>query len=183
MSDMTPITLIRHGAVALPAGTCYGWHDAEAVAPEQDAQRILAALGAAAGCDWHLVTSPLRRCRALAEALGDQHGLEFTEDPDLREMHFGAWEGRPWTDIPRAELDHWAADWVERAPPGGESLRLLAERASRAIARLAAENKRPLVVITHAGVIRALLCRAQNLSLSEAFHFNVALAAAVHLSP
>lgn len=41
-----------------------------------------------------LVSSPLQRCRAFAEELAQRQGIELELENDLRELHFGAWEGR-----------------------------------------------------------------------------------------
>ena len=80
-------------------------------------------------------------------------------DERLREFDFGAWEGVPWDNIPRSELDAWATDFFHARPHGGESVRMLHERVGAAIAdyrRSGASH----VVVTHAGVIKAALARA-----------------------
>jgi alpha-ribazole phosphatase len=101
-------------------------------------------------------TSPLIRCRALAERLHPQPII----DDRLAEMHFGDWEGRRWDDIPRGELDAWAADVAGYAPPGGESPRELQRRALDFVASLDVPEA---VIVTHAGVIRTLLAHWQGL--------------------
>lgn len=75
-------------------------------------------------------------------------------------MDFGAWEGRPWEAIPRAEIDAWAADVAGYAPPGGESPRALQQRALEFVAGLAVAEA---VIVTHAGVIRTLLAHRRGL--------------------
>ena len=37
---------------------------------------------------------------------------QLTVDSRLAEMHFGQWEGVAWNDIPRHELDAWAANFA-----------------------------------------------------------------------
>ena len=101
-----------------------------------------------------VVTSPRRRCRLLAEAIAAARGLELGEDARLAEMDFGAWEGRRWDALPRAELDAWAADFEGARPHGGESVAMLAARVGAALA--AAEPADPPVLwVTHSGVVRA----------------------------
>lgn len=102
-------------------------------------------------------TSPLRRCRDLAERLHPQPII----DDRLAEMHFGDWEGRRWDDIPRTELDAWAADVAGYAPPGGESPRQLQRRALDFVESLDVPEA---VIVTHAGVIRTLLAHWQGLA-------------------
>ena len=94
--------LIRHPRPLVAAGICYGRLDLEA----ENATALAASLRAELPTDLPVWRSPLSRCRALAEALHPQPLI----DARLAEMDFGAWEGRSWDTIPRAELDAWAAD-------------------------------------------------------------------------
>ena len=144
--------LIRHPKTVIAPGVCYGRHDCLADGVEEAALALRAVLPAGLSV-W---TSPLMRCRALA---GQLHAHPVIDDR-LAEMHFGDWEGRRWDDIPRAELDAWAADVAGYAPPGGESPRDLQRRALDFVASLAVPEA---VIVTHAGVIRTLLAHWQRL--------------------
>jgi len=75
-------------------------------------------------------------------------------------MNFGDWEGQAWDDIPRTQLDAWAADVAGYAPPGGESPLSLQRRALDFVADL---NVPEAVIVTHAGVIRTLLAHWHDL--------------------
>ncbi len=144
--------LIRHPKPQIEAGRCYGRLDVPALEVEAVANALRAELPAGAP----VFTSPLRRCHDLASLL---HASP-SADERLVEMHFGEWEGRPWDEIPRAELDAWAADVAGYAPPGGESPRALQRRALDFVASLAVEE---VVIVTHAGVIRTLLAQWHGL--------------------
>lgn len=144
--------LIRHPRPLIDAGLCYGRLD---VAAENDPQ-LTASLRAALPPGLPVWTSPLRRCRELAETL---HPAPLV-DERLAELDFGAWEGQTWDAIPRHELDAWAADVAGYAPPGGESPRALQARALAFVASLAVDEA---VVVTHAGVIRTLLAHSRKL--------------------
>lgn len=144
--------LIRHGVPVVEAGRCYGHLDVPALSVEATAGTLSTILPS--GCP--LWSSPLRRCRDLAVRLHAQPII----DSRLAEMDFGAWEGRRWDDIPRAELDAWAADVAGYAPPDGESPRQLQQRALDFVASL---NVPEAVIVTHAGVIRTLLAHWQGL--------------------
>ena len=150
------VILVRHTRPAVPAGVCYGATDLDLASTfDDEAAAILAELPRAE----RLVSSPLRRCRRLAERIGAARGIAPVFDERLREFDFGAWEGVPWDDIPRSELDAWAADFLHARPHGGESVRMLRDRVGSAIAdyrRSGASH----VVVTHAGVIKAALARA-----------------------
>ena len=148
-----PVTLLRHTTPAVAAGVCYGISDLDVTGSfAEEAQAALENLPAVDS----IVTSPLLRCRRLADHIATAHAMPVTQDRRLREMDFGTWEGRAWADIPRAELDLWAADFLHARPHGGESVAMLAARTQEAIVELGNTQKHVLIV-THAGVIKAAL--------------------------
>ena len=144
-----PLTVMRHPPTAAAPGLCYGRHD-PGLAPGWEA-RIDALAPALAVRS--IVTSPA----AL--------GVALQEDARLQELDFGAWEGRPWSGIPRAESDPWAEDPHRRAPPGGETFAALAARTARALA----EAPPGALILCHAGPIRAMLMARGGLSFAQAF--------------
>lgn len=147
--------LIRHPPPRVAPDVCYGATDV----PAEPAAPFAAALYADLPPDLPLWSSPLQRCRALAAAL---HPAPIF-DERLREMDFGAWENRRWADIPRAELDAWAADVDGYVPPGGESARQLQRRALDFVASLSVAEA---VLVTHAGVIRSLVAHVNGCSIA-----------------
>lgn len=95
--------------------------------------------------------SPLARSREVGELLRRQGWLCRVE-PDLAEVDFGHWDGRPWCDIPLAELDAWCADFARHAPGGGESLERLFARVGH---WLGTRPPGPVLAVGHAGWINA----------------------------
>lgn len=144
--------LIRHPPPDIAPGVCYGRLEI----PAKNEMPVAAALRASLPPGLPLWSSPLLRCRVLAGLLSPDPVF----DERLAEMNFGVWEGRSWDDIPRAELDAWAADIADYAPPGGESPRQLQQRALEFVAGLEVPEA---VIVTHAGVIRMLLAHWQRL--------------------
>jgi alpha-ribazole phosphatase len=154
------IFLLRHPAVAEGKGRCYGVLDLPLAAPLDDDG--LARLRACLPSPCLVWSSPLRRCLDLANALARPDKARV--HPGLREMDFGLWEGMRWADIPRAELDAWAADITGFRPPGGESAQALQARALIALQDIRTHpSPLPRVCVTHAGVIRALLAHQRKL--------------------
>lgn len=149
--------LVRHPRPLIAPGVCYGQLDVEA----EDPAPIVARLRRELPADLPVWSSPLQRCRTLAEALQSAPHI----DARLMEMNFGTWEGRPWDDIPRPELDTWAADIDGYAPPGGETPRQLQQRVLAFVDELPAGAH---LLVTHAGVIRALLAAAAGETLAVA---------------
>ncbi|MDR0244451.1 MAG: alpha-ribazole phosphatase [Burkholderia sp.] len=150
------VVLIRHPAVGVEPGICYGRSDVPLAAPaDAGAQAVrahLSALGAPLpGQVW---TSPLTRCASVAERLAQPFDVPLRCDADWQEMDFGAWEMQRWDDIDRAALDAWAADLMHARAHGGESVARFVERVARR-ADAIAQLDEPQWVVTHAGVIRA----------------------------
>jgi alpha-ribazole phosphatase len=137
------IALVRHPPVA-GAGRCYGRTDLPLADP-QSAVALAARLAPLGGIVW---TSPATRCRAVAEALG-----AYRVDDRLQELDFGAWENRPWDEVPRAALDCWAADPWGFTPPGGETGSALVARVTAFCDALPDGTH---VVITHGGPLKVL---------------------------
>jgi len=151
------VFLIRHPRPAVAPGLCYGASDVDlAEDPAACAARLLECLPPRL----RVFSSPLRRCRLLAQALH----AEPVFDARLREMHFGRWELRAWDEIPRAELDAWAAAPLTYAPPGGESVNALLQRAGAFLEEHTRERDHDLAIVTHGGVMRALAGRLLGLA-------------------
>lgn len=105
------------------------------------------------------VSSPLSRAvetmRILRTSL-DLPASDFATDARLAELSFGQWEGQTWPElrrrdhdaVRRRDLDPW-----NFTPPGGESYSTLCERVTAACAAIPDDA----VIVTHGGVIRALL--------------------------
>jgi len=145
----TPVALVRHLPTDMPAGHCYGRLD---LPPGQagDPEAVQAALTGFPGV--RLLSSPARRCRALAEALGAALRLPLSFDARLLELDFGGWEGLAWEAVPRAALDAWAADPWGFAPPGGESGAALVAR----VRGLADGLTGGTIVVAHGGPLKVL---------------------------
>lgn len=142
--------LIRHPQPDVAPGLCYGRSDVGLAAdPAAEARRLRAHLPAGAP----VYSSPLGRCRALAERLAPEPIL----DGRVAEMHFGDWELRRWEEIDRAELDAWSADLPGFAPPGGESAGQMLRRTLHFVSELQATSHPAAAIVTHGGVLRVLL--------------------------
>ena len=169
------IYLIRHTAVQAP-GICYGHCDVP-LAPTfaTEAVQLRAQLPP---LPYRVFSSPAQRCLALAEAVA----TEITVDERLREMNFGAWENRPWNDLPPAETTPWMADYVTLAPPGGETFGAVQQRAAAFLAELATvAGEKPTLVFTHGGTIRALVCHCLEIPLRNAFQLQIDYASVTKL--
>lgn len=157
------LVLIRHTRLQAE-GLCYGRHDPPLASSfEAEAQVLAARLSSLPPMP--VYCSPAPRCRYLAEYLG----LQPRYDARLLEMDFGDWEGRAWSEIPRAKSDAWAADFVHYAPPNGENYVALQARVVDFLQDLQSGDDAHAAIISHAGVIRACLAHLQNIPLEQSF--------------
>jgi alpha-ribazole phosphatase len=149
------LLLIRHARTAAADGLCYGCSDIPA--PPEATQSVARDIAPRLPADALLVSSPLSRCTALAQALiALRPDLRMTLDPRIAEMDFGAWEQRRWSDIDRREFDAWTHGFPHaRAGGCGESLHLFLHRVGLAYDEWQTSG-RDAIWITHAGVIRAV---------------------------
>jgi probable phosphoglycerate mutase len=125
------------------------------------------------------VASPLLRTLQTARlALGDQAGL-LTEDPRLMEFSYGHWEGRLAEEVRAADaatLRAWVTAPHRTRPPGGETFQEVTARAWAALED-ACQGLGPedlVLLVSHDGVNRALLCRILGLDLAHVWSFRQA---------
>jgi broad specificity phosphatase PhoE len=120
-------------------------------------------------------SSPLQRTYHTALPIAARHSLEVQRVDDLRECDFGAWEG-----LSRAEVlerspedSQRLCEWEQNtsvAPPGGESFEALQQRVCAAVESLAqAHPDQAIVLVSHVGPIKVLLCAALGAPLSSIF--------------
>ena len=178
------ITLIRHTTLNIEPGICYGQTD---VPVSENFSAELARLRPKLS-DLNfdaIYTSPLQRCRHLAEALQPTLHLEsplLNQDDRLKELHFGDWELRAWDSIPRDVFDVWANDYAHLAPPNGETFYALQQRAKSFVAEVSRHSQyQHICVVTHGGLIRALVADALELPLKRLFRIQVDYASVTQL--
>ena len=163
MSAATRLLAIRHAPVAVER-IFYGRTDVPTTlgASRAAAQIEPDVTAFAPGTIW---SSDAVRCREpaalLAKRLG---GVPHRIDERLREFSYGAWEGRAWDAVPRAQVEEWMDAWLTRSPPGGE-------RVAEFTARVAEwwRELRPgrHFLMAHAGVVHCLDVAAGGLSWEE----------------
>ena len=162
---------VRHAPTGLRSAV--GWSDVPCDLSDAAAlDRLAAALPQAP-----IVSSDLARARLTADRIaGTRPRLQ--DLPDVREIHFGAWELLDFGEIEARFPDAHAA-WIAAggaaAAPGGESFDALCARVSGAIDRLTEEiGTGDVIVVAHMGAIMAALRRALALPGDRAMAFSIA---------
>ncbi|AWB50445.1 histidine phosphatase family protein [Gemmobacter aquarius] len=162
---MTRFWWVRHGPTHEKAFT--GWRDVPADLSDTAA---LARLDGYLPQGAVLVSSDLIRAVATADAVAA--GRErLAHDAALRELHFGDWDGKLWSQVAETHPDLSRAYWEDpgdHCPPGGESWNTAQARVSGAVQRLhTAHRGRDVVVVAHFGVILTQLQQAMGVSGAE----------------
>ncbi|MFI5849078.1 bifunctional RNase H/acid phosphatase [Micromonospora chalcea] len=171
--EATRLILVRHGETERTVQKHYSGRGDVPLTDRGRAQaRATAArVAALAPSVAAVVSSPLSRCTATAEAIAAQVGNPpVRTDDDLIECDFGVWEGHTFAEVRErwaAELDAWLAS-TKVAPPKGESFVTVAERTGRAVDRLrSAYPGETVVVVSHVSPIKLVLRDA--LAAGDAF--------------
>lgn len=133
----------------------------------------------------HIVSSPLLRCRAFAETLAGRHGLPLALDDRLKEVGFGAWEGKSAAEIEQdapGTLAQFKADPLNARPQGAESLTDFHARVAAALDELVVQYAgQHVLLVGHAGVMRMALAWALHMPLANAYRIEVATASLTRL--
>lgn len=156
---------VRHGPTH--ARTMVGWTDLPADLSDTAA---LARLAAHLPAGAPVISSDLSRAVATADAIAGGRA-RLPHDAGLRELHFGAWENRPFAEIDAETPDliraFWETPGAVRAP-GGEGWHDLAARVGRSADRLVGRAP-DMIVVAHFGAILTQLERATGQTTVQVF--------------
>jgi len=174
------IYLVRHTTPDVAKGVCYGQADLDVTDSfENEAAIIRQHLP---GTLTAIYSSPLQRCKKLAEHLYRDHTIHLHDD--LKEINCGSWEMQLWDDIPKPEIDPWMNDFVNVRTPGGESYTDVFERVSQYFEKIierhsstgnkglliTEEGMHRVVIVAHGGVIRSILSHITQTPLADSFN-------------
>ncbi|CAD0005069.1 MULTISPECIES: alpha-ribazole phosphatase [Flavobacterium] len=162
------IYLVRHTETTCEKGICYGQSDVDLAEPfESVFENILSQLPSKA----IIFSSPLKRCVILAKYIQKNiNTISYQEDNRLKEMHFGDWEMKTWNEIPPEQLNPWMENFVNIRASNGESFVELHERTGDFLSEIKSKKSHlPIIIVTHAGIIRSFLCYHSSLPLKDAF--------------
>ena len=173
----TQIDLLRHGEPI--GGTRYRGQLDDALSEKGWQQMWQTVEGMS---DWQqIVTSPLLRCSSFAVALGERLQLPVHEEPRFREVGFGEWEGYTRLQLEASnpgQVARFLQDPVNSRPPGAEPLEEFTGRVQAGfddlLERYAGQS---VLVVAHAGVIRAIMAYVLEVPPSRMYRIHVANAA------
>ena len=175
-SGATRFVVVRHGETTWGAqGRFVGRQEVplsdrgrrQAVAVAQRLARLAPAL---------VLTSPLGRCLATAEAITAVIGTPMQVENALLDGKLGDWSGRTPAEIAEEwpqEFAVWRSD-PDAAPPGGESFQEIRERVAPLLTRLAEQYRgHTVVLVSHAATSKMLLAAALDAPTRVAYRFRI----------
>lgn len=175
ITSPTTIDLLRHGQVATPNLFCAP--DNEPLGNSGWKQLTRATQSG----HWDaVITSPSRRCHDFARLLAQRQDCPFVVDERFGEMNFGNWIGKTQAEI--WEQDAELMQYLWRQPrrfiaPNGEAMEDFIARIHVAWADLQAQYAgQHVLVLTHAGVIRAVLAQVLDILYQKSLRFEIAYA-------
>ncbi|AZB20142.1 alpha-ribazole phosphatase [Chryseobacterium indologenes] len=160
------IHLIRHTAVDNPDNLCYGFAE---MPLKQSYDEDFKSLDLDHDFDL-VISSPSQRCCLMAE----HFKFNYKTDERIREMNFGNWELKKWTEIPEQEINPWYKDFVSIKTPEGENLLEMQARVLNFWSELIkTQNIDKILIITHAGVIRLVIQSILQFPLENMFNIHI----------
>lgn len=108
-------------------------------------------------------SSDLQRAFETCSRIAARHeGLTVKQEPALRELHCGKWQGLTGAEAAKkypAEYAYWRSDYWNARPVDGESPQEVAGRMREIMWKIAKEHPDETVLVTsHGGAIRTLQC-------------------------
>lgn len=168
-TNITTLDFLRHGATT---GGSYYRGSTDDPLNKLGWQQMSTAV---ANRNWDLIiSSPLLRCPDFAQHLNRHANTPFCVEPVWQEIHFGDWEGKTADQIDPAELQRFYQDPLQHTPKHAKNFSVFLARINQAWADLIKQHSgKRILIITHAGVIRALFPILLNLPINKLFHLQV----------
>lgn len=165
--------LIRHTKVDVPPGICYGQTDVP-VMPSfpEEAKKVKSNIE---GIPFtHCFSSPLNRCRLLAETITPKEVVIHFDDR-LKEMSFGEWEEKQWSQFDQTfDAQKWFSNYLTVPCPGGESYVQLIERTRSFLGDLSQlPDDSEIMIVAHGGPIRAFLVLLDGIDPKKVFDIEI----------
>ncbi len=177
MESGTELIVVRHGETAWNADRRMQGHvDVPLSEVGRQQARAVAAHLAAEPID-RIYSSDLQRALATAETIRGRRGIALITDVRLREIHMGTFQGMTQGEAREKHAEAWERFFIhdaEFALPGGQSRAQKQLEIADFMEEVVRDHPgRRLVVVTHGGILIAMLRHVLHLSPSH--HFRVSI--------
>ena len=121
-----------------------------------------------------IVSSPMLRAKQTAETVGNRLGIvPIKVHQELRERNYGQDEGRMISEL-KAEARARGTLYFLETPPAGEAHSDFEERVTRAFDEIIEQHSgEKILIVSHSGVIKHIIRRLHNMSLSEILNYKI----------
>lgn len=168
---MTKIIFVRHGETFWNESKRYQGHSDISLNEKGLQQAKLVAKRLAGEKISAIYSSDLIRAVQTAEIIGEQHSLQPIVVKEFREVNFGLWEGLTYAEIMAVWPDGLSAIYSKPGAaliPDGESFHDVQKRTAIGLAKcIASHQQETIVVVSHGGTMRVLLCDALGLAIEN----------------
>lgn len=121
-------------------------------------------------------SSPLKRAKQTALAVGREVGKKISYDSRLRELGFGAWEGKSSAELLKDKKSGYA-QWSRGkvvTPKGGEKMTAFRKRVGSMLKEITRRHpEKKIAVITHGGPVKMFLYEALKLPFRSLWSFRI----------
>lgn len=128
----------------------------------------------------YLISSPLQRCLSFAKELENTCKIPLLINDDFKEISFGLWEGKTADELLISDTDKIKDYWndpIKKTPPQGENLLTFEKRILQGWGNMLSQFQgQHILLVSHAGVMRIILCHVLGMPLTELFKLDIALA-------
>jgi len=174
MIETIKIDLLRHGEPE--GGSRYRGNRIDDPLTKNGWQQMWAGVGYKQTWDV-IITSPLLRCAEFANELSEQRNIPVVVDERFKEIGFGVWEGKTKSELKinmEKEFNAFYADPVFNTPDGAEPVTDFFVRVAAAFNNVRTQHAgKNILIIAHAGVIRAIVTHALNAPVECMYKLNV----------
>lgn len=173
---MTTVILVRHGQTEWNKEEIYrGWTDIELNQNGEKQARLLAKYLSDVDIT-AIYSSPLKRAVKTAEIIATQHNISTKIAPELKDLHYGEWEGLSHKTVKEkypALYTQWQKSPEKVKIPGGESLIEIRDRVMGLMNGFITEEKGTWVLVSHRVPIKVLICALLGLDNSHFWNIKI----------
>lgn len=170
------VDLLRHGQVQ--GGDCYRGSGIDDPLTPKGMKQMQYALPDE--LPWQrIVSSPMKRCCEFASWLATTHHIPLVIDNRFMEIGFGQWEGRLKSDLKLNHpgmIEQFYQDPVTNRPVNAEKISDLIARVGLGLAQIKQQSQSSeerVLLVGHAGVIRAALAYVLDIPANKIFRIRV----------
>lgn len=166
------IDLIRHGSPI--GGKMYRGHSIDHPLSEEGWRQMRDSIGDYDQWD-QIISSPMIRCSDFAREVSHKRNIPLQIIDNLKEVGFGAWEGKNAVDIDAKEFAGFYQDPLNNRPQGSEPLEDFINRVVQSWKIILKEyHAKHLLIVAHAGVIRAIVAHILYSELMGMYKISIA---------